>query len=329
MISVIIPVYNAERYVAECLDSLLNSTYRDVELICVDDGSTDGSGGILDQYARQDKRVLVIHQQNQGVSAARNKGLDVARGEWVTFVDADDAWEIRSFEAMIEAWEKTGRKADIVQCGRLWHEGEELPHWGSIPEFPRSERILSWSEVRRNMLVWAFSWGKMIRKSFVGGHRFSKRLSYSEDTCFVFNLLGQKDHFCMVEACSALYLYRCNPQSACFIQPKEKSRQAYDYLLHCVDKFVSREARSVACEVCVSQLFSCWRHAVQVAPNQENAQAACGSLLLGLEMWRKSGFLNGANRLMFLKFYVYRFFPNLNRIGLWKGKALQMLRRRA
>ena len=90
LISIIIPVYNVEHYLAECLDSVLAQTYKNLEIILVDDGSIDGSGQICDNYAGKDSRIKVIHQTNAGVSAARNKGLKVAKGEYIGFVDADD-----------------------------------------------------------------------------------------------------------------------------------------------------------------------------------------------------------------------------------------------
>ena len=90
LISVIIPVYNVEKYLRRCLDSVIAQTYQNLEIICVDDGSVDESGKICDQYAVRDARIKVIHQENQGVSAARNRGLDAAEGEYIAFVDSDD-----------------------------------------------------------------------------------------------------------------------------------------------------------------------------------------------------------------------------------------------
>lgn len=90
--SVIIPVYNVENYLKECLDSVVKQTFEDIEIICVDDGSTDSSGRILDEYAAKDKRVTVIHQENQGISCARNNGMAIAKGEYISFIDSDDYW---------------------------------------------------------------------------------------------------------------------------------------------------------------------------------------------------------------------------------------------
>lgn len=89
-ISVIVPVYNVEKYLRKCVDSILSQTFTDFELLLIDDGSKDHSGEICDEYALQDDRVKVFHKENGGVSSARNLGIDVAKGEWITFVDADD-----------------------------------------------------------------------------------------------------------------------------------------------------------------------------------------------------------------------------------------------
>lgn len=90
LVSIIVPIYNAEKTLRRCIDSILSQTFSDWELLMIDDGSTDQSGTICDQYAIKDKRIKVFHKKNGGVSSARNLGLDNARGEWITFVDADD-----------------------------------------------------------------------------------------------------------------------------------------------------------------------------------------------------------------------------------------------
>lgn len=114
MISVIIPVYNVEKYISQCLDSVCNQTNKDLEIILVDDGSTDASGRICDEYACHDKRIQVIHQKNSGAAAAKNVGLQVASGEYLSFVDSDDFLEPNAYRYMIQIMQT--QNADVVQC---------------------------------------------------------------------------------------------------------------------------------------------------------------------------------------------------------------------
>lgn len=111
-ISIVIPVYNAGKYLRNCLESIVAQTYKNLEIILVDDGSTDDSGDVCDQYAELDSRIRVLHQENQGQSSARNHGLDVARGEYIGFVDSDDQISPIMYEALILACER--EKADIA-----------------------------------------------------------------------------------------------------------------------------------------------------------------------------------------------------------------------
>ncbi|MDR0422523.1 MAG: glycosyltransferase, partial [Proteiniphilum sp.] len=102
MISVIVPVYNVEKYLRKCLESILAQTYTSFELLLVNDGSTDGSGQICDEYAQKDSRVQVFHQENKGVSRARNLGLERAKGKWVAFIDSDDWVDSTYLEHLLE-----------------------------------------------------------------------------------------------------------------------------------------------------------------------------------------------------------------------------------
>lgn len=114
LISVIIPVYNIERYIKRCIDSVIGQTYQNLEIILVDDGSTDKSGRICDRYRVHDKRISVIHKKNGGLSDARNVAIDVAKGEWITFVDGDDFLEKTAIENMYKASMESG--SQIVCC---------------------------------------------------------------------------------------------------------------------------------------------------------------------------------------------------------------------
>ena len=125
-VSVIIPVYNVEAYLRQCLDSVVNQTLKDIEIICVDDGSTDGSAAILKEYATKDERIKILTQSNSGAGAARNAGIARATGEWITFSDADDWIEPDAIEKMVAAAQR--EDADCVCCGMLrdWRNGTSV-----------------------------------------------------------------------------------------------------------------------------------------------------------------------------------------------------------
>ena len=125
LISVIVPIYNVEKYINRCIDSIIEQTYTNLEIILVDDGSTDNSGSICDEYAKKDNRIKVIHKENGGVSSARNVGLDTAIGQYITFVDSDDYIEKKYCEILLKTLKK--QKADCVACGynRIYKNKEE------------------------------------------------------------------------------------------------------------------------------------------------------------------------------------------------------------
>ena len=116
LISVIVPVYNVEQYIDRCVESIINQTYQNLEIILVDDGSTDNSGIKCDEWKKKDKRVVVVHKKNGGLSDARNAGLEIANGEYIGFVDSDDYICLDMYRILSETMEKT--QANIVECKR-------------------------------------------------------------------------------------------------------------------------------------------------------------------------------------------------------------------
>ena len=115
LITVIVPVYNVEKYLRRCLDSIIRQTYQNLEILCIDDGSIDNSGEICEQYAARDARIKVIHQENQGLSTARNRGLDTATGEYIAFVDSDDYIAADVLEQLYQS--AVSSDATCVICG--------------------------------------------------------------------------------------------------------------------------------------------------------------------------------------------------------------------
>lgn len=115
LVSIIIPVYNVERYLKECFDSLLLQSYTNFEAIIIDDGSTDGSGTICDEYAKKDERFKVVHKKNGGAGSARNIGLNLAKGKYIGFIDSDDYVNVNYLKIMVE----NSKSYDIIQCNEL------------------------------------------------------------------------------------------------------------------------------------------------------------------------------------------------------------------
>ena len=188
IISVVIPVYNAKKHLREMLKTVKNQTFKQWEAILVDDGSTDGSAEICDETAKADPRFRVIHQQNAGVSTARNVGIEAARGEYLIFADADDLCQKTYFQKMVDAMRTY--KPDLVLCGfdrfRTGFEKEQLITRYSITLMKNIKQFLHlYTEPRINMFGISV-WAKMYRKSMIDEHhiRFDPEISYEEDCCF-------------------------------------------------------------------------------------------------------------------------------------------------
>ena len=181
-ISVIVPVYNAEKYLPLCLDSILAQTYENFEVICVDDGSTDGSLAVLKKYEKKDARVKVIHQENQGVSAARSCGMDNAAGDYLYFMDSDDfirpEWFARAAEVIAE------HEPDCVMCDYR-EMTDYLPFEDELPHI-KAQKIENplWLLIQRHSPIYPNLWTKMYKVTMLNGQHFDKNLFYVEDLWF-------------------------------------------------------------------------------------------------------------------------------------------------
>ena len=201
LVSVIIPVYKVEKYLAECVDSVLNQTYRNLEIILVDDGSPDACGAMCDAYAAQDDRVRVIHRPNGGLSVARNAGLEVMTGEWVLFVDSDDWVDLDTLETLLN---RKDERADIIEFGYSYSfvdREEEQLYFADI---------LCGSRQALGLLVegqkpMGLAWDKLYRASVIKNLRFIEG-RYYEDAPFVIEALWQCN--CFQYLPHACYHYR-------------------------------------------------------------------------------------------------------------------------
>ena len=176
-VSIIVPVYNVEGYLRRCLNSIQGQTLKEWECICVDDGSPDGCGAMLDEYAAKDSRFVVIHQENGGTSRARNAGLGAARAEYIGFVDPDDWIESGMYEALLVAARRTG--ADIVQCG-YFAEKEDGP-------CPSKEKEEGFFDVGKSPQYYSGApWNNFVKRQLVSenGIRFPPGVRKGQDTDF-------------------------------------------------------------------------------------------------------------------------------------------------
>lgn len=194
LVSVIVPVYNVEKYLKKCVDSIINQTLKDIEIILVDDGSTDNCPSIIDEYARNDDRVIAIHKENGGQGSARNKGLDISSGDYIGFVDSDDWIDSNMYEQLYISAQK--ENADIAVCNRkVFDENSNLKIAVNV-----SEKII---EINKNNIIdyvidqmfyphTVVVYNKIFKKSIIYNHniKFKEVIDVgSEDTLFNYEVL--------------------------------------------------------------------------------------------------------------------------------------------
>lgn len=189
MISVIVPVYNIAEYLPRCLDSILAQTYKELEIILIDDGSTDVSGMICDQYAEKDCRIKVIHKENGGVSSARNVGLDAATGEYIGFVDGDDLLEDKLFEVLLKNAEENQCEISCCQLATIEVDGTVKATYDREAQFMSRDYIIENyffdSFIKDTMYSQC---NKIFKSSLLQNLRY-KSYQYGEDILFVFEAL--------------------------------------------------------------------------------------------------------------------------------------------
>lgn len=225
VISVIVPVYKAERYLNECIDSILAQTFSDFELILVDDGSPDRSGEICDQYAAEDARIRVIHKPNGGVSSARNAGFEITRGKYITFVDADDWLDHDCLTNYFNAISDPGVDVATGTIRFLHPNGSTYDHklWSPIKDNKReiSDYIVS---------PWNCLCGNILRRSLLTDNNLTSPVGIT--LCEDFHIMVRAIFYArkVVAVTNAIYFYRDQDQSLCHnIGVKEYKSARYAY----------------------------------------------------------------------------------------------------
>lgn len=218
MVSIIVPVYRAEAFLSQCVGSILAQSCADWELLLIDDGSPDGSGAICDGYAARDLRVRVVHQENRGAAAARNVGLTLAKGEFITFCDADDFWEPNHLEGLLAAARRTGAK--VVSCNykAVDEQGNflrESKHISGVVSLKTEQDRLDY--MIRQVLDWHTGWevwSRLFSTDLL--RRFDIRFcetcgDYGEDLAFVLAVCLYADTVCGIP--DSTCCYRLHPDS--------------------------------------------------------------------------------------------------------------------
>lgn len=204
-ISVIVPVYNAEKYLRRCVDSILAQTFTDFELLLIDDGSKDCSGAICDEYAAMDSRVRVFHQPNGGVSSARNLGLDNAKGEWIAFVDSDD-WVAPEYLDVLSS-----TKSDLTLS---YYKAIGWKEWVNNPYKDKDYTFTELSSFFKEHMHTPMIWAALFRLKLLNDNviRFDESISYGEDSIFMVKYMSV---ICSAATRStATYYYNCTNQDS-------------------------------------------------------------------------------------------------------------------
>lgn len=233
IVSIIVPVYNTAAYLSRCIESLVNQTYSDLQIILIDDGSTDSSGKIADEWQTKDPRIEVYHQPNQGQSAARNVGLQHARGEYIAFVDSDDYIDSNYFSTMLQAADDA---TDCVQTGycRVKQDGEHIKAYHPKHFYQYTSPCM-----------------RLYRRAFMDQHqlRFPEGMIY-EDVLFSIDMWAAHPMYKTLNYSG--YNYMVNPASTTAVRNKAAEKVLFSEL-H--SKF--REATSVRVKVLI--LYTMWR----------------------------------------------------------------------
>lgn len=205
-VSILIPAYNAAAFLPKCLDSVLNQTYQDLQVVIVDDGSKDKTLEVCHKYAEKDSRIEVYHQENQGVAATRNHLLEKVKGDYVLFVDADDWIELDMVEYLVSL--ATELDAEMVMCDRVINDAKPSDKKPEVNILPQEEAIKDF--LYHDYFVGSL-WNKLLSRSLLHNEQFHRGISYGEDALFIWGALQKVNN--VVVSDKQLYHYYMNEES--------------------------------------------------------------------------------------------------------------------
>lgn len=254
MISVIVPVYNTKQYLRSCLDSILNQTFSDLEILFIDDGSTDGSGELLDAFAAEDRRIRVIHKENGGVCSARNRGIEEAKGTWLSFIDSDDTLEPDLYETLMTLIREHDARIAHCSYSRVT-DGVVKPIGNTGRVFVHSREDALTCLLTGKLFVGS-CWTKLYARELFRDIRFPSGIRTNEDMLVNFQVFSRADKIVFSDVCK--YHYLTSETSSCIRTPQRK--RAEDLLTvnrRMLEKNVCPELTPILEKRVLNALFSC------------------------------------------------------------------------
>lgn len=329
LISVIIPIYNMESYLARCLDSVLENTYRDLEVICVDDGSTDKSQEILRDYESKDPRIVVIAKENGGVSSARNAGLDRMTGEYVTFVDPDDLVHPQCFEFLLRAAQT--RDHCLALCGFRSVEDKDFPLQMDLLSYGAGQlRTLTGLQFFQHHYYRSYCWGRLIPADLLGSLRFREDLPYSEDSVFIAELGERNPDLRCTVLDLPLYMYYQREDSLV--------KQAQDVTRGKVAEVFTQKALAapgndrIYLDQAVKRGLSTRYYAMHIHPDSELARKCAALLQSCLPALRETDVYSRKQKAIYSTFIrfpgLYWLYRSVTEPYMWKWEMVERKKRR-
>lgn len=330
VISVIIPVYNVAPYLDRCLDSVIHSTYHELEIICVDDGSTDQSLEILRRYESEEARIIVITKENGGVSSARNAGLRAASGDFITFVDSDDFIHPQYFELLLQTQKKTS--ADLVVCDFQRIKEDELPPDFSTLQFDAATIIpLDRKAFFQKHLYRSYMCSKLFRREIISGVFFRDEIRYAEDAVFVAEVWEKSPNIKSSFISAKLYAYFDREGS--LVHTVEESSRLLIAKLFAEKATESHENEQIYLEQAVRRLLACRYMTAYILPDKTIEQESNTYLKRCTKQVQRSNEFSRKTKLMYHAFRVfprlYWLFRSITEPYMWKWERVERKKRRA
>ena len=251
LVSVVVPAYNVEDYLPKCLSCLSAQTYRNLEILLIDDGSTDGTAAICDEYAARDSRVRVFHQENQGICAVRTRGIAESRGEFLIFPDGDDYFHKDYLRLLVEAINLGGRAYPLAICG---FEKTDDPDLDIVSDIEPTFQVLSQAELMENTTafpgcesaLWGANWNKLYRKSALPTP-FQKNYPRSQDYDSCLRMAYVADSAVLVPQCLYVWYQRpaslTNSEGHIALLDECRARIFFDHLSEIPERVAGRDFR--------------------------------------------------------------------------------------